>query len=73
MVLMVVSWRYRMSFDAHGCVSTLMNVTFYAKILIERDKSIDECRFIKRTHFRVYEFEVGVNDSIFSGNEQQKV
>ena len=24
-------------------------------------------------HFRVYEFEVGVNDSILSGNEQQKV
>ena len=24
-------------------------------------------------HFHVYEFEVGVNDSIFSGNEQQKV
>ena len=24
-------------------------------------------------HFRVYEFEVGVNESLFSGNEQQKV
>ena len=24
-------------------------------------------------YFRVNEFEVGVNDSIFSGNEQQKV
>ena len=23
-------------------------------------------------HLRVYEFEVGVNESIFSGNEQQK-
>ena len=57
-VLMVVFWRYRMPFDAHGCVSTLMNVT-YAKILIERDRGIDV-------------FEVGVNDSIFSGNEQQR-
>ena len=47
MVLIVVFWRFRMTFDAHGCVSTLMNVTFYVKILIERDKSIDECRFIK--------------------------
>ena len=46
-VLMVVFWGYRMPFDAHGCVSTLMKVTFHAKILIERDKSIDECRFIK--------------------------
>ena len=50
MVLMVVFWGYRMPFDVHGCVSTLMNVT-YAKILIERDKSIDECRFIKMNAF----------------------
>ena len=28
---------------------------------------------LKWRHFRVYEFEVGVNDSIFSGNEQQKM
>ena len=28
---------------------------------------------LKLMHFRVYEFDVGVNDSIFSGNEQQKV
>ena len=27
----------------------------------------------KSMHFRVYEFEVGVNDSIFPGNKQQKV
>ena len=27
----------------------------------------------KRMHFCVNEFEVDVNDSIFSGNEQQKV
>ena len=26
MVLMVVCWRYRMPFDANGCVSTLVNV-----------------------------------------------
>ena len=28
---------------------------------------------LKWMHFRVYEFEVDVNDSIFSGNEQQKM
>ena len=28
---------------------------------------------LKLMYFRVYEFEVGVNDSIFSGNEPQKV
>ena len=27
---------------------------------------------LKWMHFRVYDFEVGVNDSVFSGNEQQK-
>ena len=43
MMLMVVFLRYRFRFDAHGCVSALINVTFYVKILIERDKSIDEC------------------------------
>ena len=50
MVLMVVFWRHRMPVDAHGCASTLMNIT-YAKILIEHDKSIDECRFIKVNAF----------------------
>ena len=48
---MVVFSRYRMPFGAHGCVSTLMNVTFCAKILIELDKNIDECRFIKMNTF----------------------
>ena len=28
---------------------------------------------LKRMHFRIYEFQVGVNDSIFFGNEQQEV
>ena len=53
---MVVCWRYRMPFDANGCVSTLVNVDW-----------------IKWIYFCVNEFEVGANDSIFSGNEQQKV
>ena len=66
MVLMVVCCRYRMPYDANGCVSTQMNVTFYAKkLLIESYRSVNECC--------VNEFGVGVNDSIFSGNEQQKV
>ena len=51
MVLMVVFWCHRMTFDAHSCVSRLVNVTFDAKILIERDKSIDECQFIKMNAF----------------------
>ena len=49
-------WRYRMPFDANGCVSTLMNIDW-----------------ITWMYFGVNEFEVGVNDSIFSGNERQKM
>ena len=51
MVLMVVSWHYTMPFDAHGCLSTLMNVISNAKILIEPYKSIDECRFLGMNAF----------------------
>ena len=51
MVLMVECCRYRMPFDANGCLSTLMNVTLYAKILIESDRSINECRLNKMNVF----------------------
>ena len=47
MVLMVVCCDYRMTLDTNGCVSTLMNVAFYAKIEIECDKSVNECRLNK--------------------------
>ena len=43
MVLMVVCCRYRMPFDSNSCVSSLMIVTFYAKMLIEGDRSANEC------------------------------
>ena len=46
-VLMVVCCRYRMPFDANACISTLMSVTFYAKMLIESDRSVNECRLNK--------------------------
>ena len=49
-----------------------MNVTFYAIPLIEPDKSISESR-LKLIYFCINEFEVCVNNNIFSGNEQQKV
>ena len=52
MVLMVVCCRYRMHFDANGCLSTLMFVTFYAKkMLIESDRSVNECRLNKMNVF----------------------
>ena len=39
------------SFDGNGCISMLMNVTFYAKILTEHDKSVNEYRFNKMNVF----------------------
>ena len=51
MVLMVVWCRYRMPFDTNGCVSTLMNVNFYAKTLNGRDKSVNAHRFVKMNVF----------------------
>ena len=56
MVLMVVCWLCRMPFDAHGCISMLINLNW-----------------IKWMYFCINEFEVGINNSTFSGNEQQKV
>ena len=42
MVLTVVCYRFRMLFDADGRLSTLTNVTFYAKMLIQSDRSVNE-------------------------------
>ena len=44
---------------------------YYAKIVTESDRSVNECRLNKMDVFCVNEFEVGVNDSLFPGNEQQ--
>ena len=60
-MLMVVCCRYGMPFDANGSVSMLMNVTFDAKkktnkiktkkTLNERDKGVNEYRFLKMNLF----------------------
>ena len=47
MVLMVFCYRYRMSLNTNGCVSTLINVTFYPKMVTECDRSVNECRLNK--------------------------
>ena len=38
MELMVVCWCYRMPHDANGCISMLMNVTFYGKCYMKAIK-----------------------------------
>ena len=45
MVLIVIQWRYRMPFCGNGRISTLVNATSWAKIINERHKSVNECRF----------------------------
>ena len=42
---MVVCCRYRMPLDTNGCVSTQMNVTFYAKMVVECYRNVNECHF----------------------------
>ena len=55
-----------MPHDKSSCVSTLINVTFYAKMSTESDKSVNECRFIKmNVSFYINEFVVGINENIF--------
>ena len=67
MVLMVVFLRYRMPFDAHWRVSMLM------KKLIDVTKTLMKINWLKWMHLSVSEYEVGVNDGTFSGNEHQAV
>ena len=71
MKLMVVCWYYWMPFHANGSFPTPINVIFYAKILNEWVKIVNEWDdSLKWIYFRVNEFEVGANDKIFSGNKQ---
>ena len=58
-VLMVVCWCYWKQFNRNGFVSMLMNITFYAKILNERDKSVNERRLDKMNAFSRYYVWVG--------------
>ena len=73
MVLMVVFCLYRTPLDTNGFVSALMNVTLYAKWQLNDAQALMNVDWIKWMSFCVNEFEIGVNDTIFSGNEQQKV
>ena len=57
MKLMIVCWRYGIPFNANSCVPTPMNVGLNKMNIF--------------LHY--YVFEIDVNDSIFSNNEQQKV
>ena len=63
-----------MSERAFVCQLTLLNIDKYSNILIESSINTDEM-FSRVNEKRIYVIDItfGINESIFSGNEQQKV
>ena len=63
-----------MSEHAFVCQLTLLNIDTYSNILIENSINTNEM-FSRVNEKRIYAIDVtfGINESIFSGNEQQKV
>ena len=64
----------KMSERAFVCQLTLLNIDTYSNILIESSINTNE-RFSRVNEKRIYVIDItfGINESIFSGNEQQKV
>ena len=63
-----------MSELAFVCQLTLLNIDTYSNILIESSINTNEM-FSRVNEKRIYVNDItfGINESIFSGNEQQKV
>ena len=63
-----------MSERAFVCQLTLLNIDTYSNILIESSINTNEM-FSRVNEKRIYVIDItfGINESIFSGNEQQKV
>ena len=63
-----------MSERAFVCQITLLNIDTYTNILIESSINTNEM-FSRVNEKRIYVIDItfGINESIFSGNEQQKV
>ena len=63
-----------MSERAFVCQLTLLNIDTYSNILIESSINTNEM-YSRINEKRIYVFDItfSINESIFSGNEQQKV
>ena len=61
-------------FICYGTELTLLNIDTYSNILIESSSNTNEM-FSRVNEKRIYVIDItfGINESIFSGNEQQKV
>ena len=64
----------KMSERTFVCQLTLLNIDTYSNILIESSINTNEM-FSRVNEKRIYVIDItfGINESIFSGNEQQKV
>ena len=64
----------KMSERAFVCQLTLLNIDTYSNILIESSINTNEIYFrVNEKRIYVIVITFGINESIFSGNEQQKV
>ena len=73
-MLMTIKFLLKMSERAFVCQLTLLNIDTYSNILIESSINTNEM-FSRVNEKRIYVIDItfGINESIFSGNEQQKV
>ena len=74
LMLMAIKFLLKMSERACGCQLTLLNIDTYSNILIKSSINTNEM-FSRVNEKRIYVIDItfGINESIFSGNEQQKV
>ena len=73
-MLMTIKFPLKMSERSFVCQLTLLNIDTYSNILIESSINTNEM-FSRVNEKRIYVIDItfGTNESIFSGNEQQKV
>ena len=74
LMLMTIKFPLKMSERAFVCQLTLLNIDTYSNILIESSINTNEM-FSRVNEKRIYVIDItfGINEGIFSGNEQQKV
>ena len=71
---MTTKFPLKMSERAFVCQLTLLNINTYSNILIESSINTNEMYFrINEKRIYVIDITFSINESIFSGNEQQKV
>ena len=68
---MTIKFPLKMSERAFVCQLTLLNIDTYSNILIE--SSINTNEMYSGVNEKLIDLTFGINESIFSGKEQQKV